>query len=221
VANGDYLSRRVNRREAFLSQSITLTDNLQTLVLEFPGAVQPGQVTIQIQDPTAAASRRSAQVNVRTFRERTQGLFFTRIASSSNITAAATNRRGGFTMPFSGGLQVEAQRGSAAPTVLDVWVDFNDTPYGAVNVPPISTQIVVPAGPGGVADAGPPPPNCEWVQVYGDRTNLTGAWLDDAGVVVATLAAADFAQPIIAASGFHLGLNNNAAGVINTLVVWS
>lgn len=217
---GDYLSRRVDRREAFLSQSITLTDNAQTLVLEFPGATQPGQVTVQIQDPVAAGVRRSAQVNVRTFRERTQGLFFTRIASSSNISAAATNRRGGFTMPFSGGLQVEAQRGSAAVTVLDVWVDFNDQPFAMGNIATISTQIVVPAG--GVADAGPPPPNAEYVQVYGDRTNLTGIWMDDAGVAVAGgLTGANFLQPMLAASGFHLGLANGGGAAVNTLVVWS
>jgi hypothetical protein len=221
VANtGDYLSRRVNRREAFLSQTITLTNNLQTVCLEFPGAVQPGQVTVQIQDPTAGGARRSAQVNVRTFRERTQGLFFSRIASSSSISAAATNRRGGFTMPFSGGLQIDAQRGSNFTTVLDIWVDFNDQPYASGKIPPISTQIVVPAG--GVADAGPPPPNAEYVQVYGDRANLTGIWMDDAGAAVAAgLTGANFLHPMLAASGFHLGLANGGGAPLNTLVVWT
>ena len=219
VATDDYLSRRVNRREAFLSQSVTLGTNAQTTVLEFPGAVQPGQVTVQIQDPTAAAARRSAQVNVRTFRERTNGLYFCRIASSSNISAAATNRRGGFTLPFSGGLQIEAQRGSPNATVLDIWVDFNDTPYGAVNVPPISTPFTIGAGAG--IDAGPPPPSAEWLQVFGDRANLTGQWVDDAGAPVALLTAADLAEPIIAASGYHLLLANGGGAAIQTLVVWS
>jgi hypothetical protein len=215
----NYLSRRVNRRQAFLSQTVTLDTNLQTTLIEFPGAVQPGQVTVQIQDPTAAAARRSAQVSVRSFRERSQGVYFTRIASTSNITAPATNRRGGFTLPFSGGLQLEAQRGSAVVTVLDIWIDFNDTPYGSVNVPPISTQITIGAGAG--ADAGPPPPSTETVQIFGDRTNLTGAWADDAGVVVATLTGPDLARPIIAASGFHLQLANGGGAALDTLVVWT
>ena len=218
--SGDYLGRRVNRREAFLSDTFTLATGLQTKILEFPGAMQPGQVTVQIQAPTAAGARRSAQVNVRTYRERGEGLFFTRIASSSNISAAATDRKGGFTLPFSGGLQIEAIRGSAAPTVLDIWVDFNDTPYTSPGIPPISTVFTVPAG--GVVDCGPPPPNSSYVQVYGDRTVLTGNWLDDAGVAVSSgITGANFLTPMLAASGYHLGLNNGGGAPVACCVVWT
>ena len=123
-------------------------------------------------------------------------------------------------MPFSGGLLVEAQRGSANPTVLDVWVDFNDTPYGQPGVPPISTIFTVPAG--GVVDCGPPPPNTEYVQVYGDRTVLTGNWLDDAGVAVSSgITGANFLTPMLAANGYHLGLNNGGGAPVAVTVVWT
>ena len=220
MSDGDYLGRRVNRREAFLSDTFTLNDDFQTKILEFPGATQPGQVTVQIQAPTVVASRRSAQVNIRSFRERGEGLFFSRIASSSNISAVATDRKGGFTIPFSGGLQIEAVRGSPNPTVLDIWIDFNDTPYSPPGVPPISTVFTVPAG--GVVDCGPPPPNSNYVQVYGDRTVLSGNWLDDAGVAVSSgITGANFLNPMLAASGYHLGLNNGGGAPVACCVVWT
>jgi hypothetical protein len=213
-----YLSRRVDRRDAFLSDTVTLTDTTE-VILRFPGATQAGQVTVQIQSPVVAANRRSAQVNIRTRRERCEGLFFARIASTSNISAPATDRKGGFTIPFSGGLEIEARRGSPFATVLDIWIDFNDTPYGSTGVPPISTHLLIPAA--GTVDAGPPPPNTSRVQIFGDRTNLTGSWLDDAGAAVALLVGADFQRPILAASGFHLGLANGGGAALDTTVVWT
>jgi len=207
-------NRVLGRSEALESVQVALGTAENQPILRIPGALNPGVVHIQVDDP-GENLRAAADVVIVRDRERTRGRQeFTIGSSGTGGTVQFHNRPilGGCSANISGGIEVFASRASPGiATTISCWVDWTPGISAAKDRDPFVIHTVVNGG-GTVAQFGAVPSGARWVQILTDQptATLNCAWLDAAGVLVA-----DFNQwiqgaPIIAPAGLFLQITNNA-----------
>ena len=207
-------NRVLGRGQALESFQVALGAGENQPILRIPGALNPGVVYFQVDDP-GPDSRAAADIVIFRERERTRGVQEFTISSSgvpgAGVPTQFHNRPiiGGGSAVFSGGIEVQATRSVAAiPTTVSVWIDYTPGISSARDRDPFTlfTQI----GAGNTVQVGAVPSGARWVQILTDQPTsaLTCSWLDAAGVLVA-----DFNQwiqgaPIIAPAGLFLQIRN-------------
>ena len=207
-------NRVLGRGQALESFQVALGATEGQPVLRIPGALNPGVVYFQVDDPGEDA-RAAADIVIFRERERTRGVQEFTIGSSgvpgAGVPTQFHNRPiiGGGSAVFSGGIEVQASRSVAAiPTTVSVWIDYTPGISSARDRDPFTLHTQI-AG-GATTQVGAVPAGARWIQILTDQptANLVCTWLTAAGVV-----AADFNQwiqgaPIIAPAGLFLQIRN-------------
>ena len=212
-------NRVLGRSEALESVQVALGGGENIPILRIPGALNPGVVHFQVDDP-GPDNRAAADIVIVRDRERTRGRQEFTIGSSgvpgAGVPVQFHNRPiiGGGSANISGGIEVFATRAVAAvPTTVSVWVDWTPGVSASKDRDPFVIHQVVPHLAPNTVQFGAVPSGARWVQILTDQPTsaLTCSWLDAAGVLVA-----DFNQwiqgaPIIAPAGLFLQITNGGA----------
>ena len=222
-------NRVLGRGQALESFSVALGAAEGQPILRLPGALNPGVVYFQVDDPGPDA-RAAADIVIIRERERTRGVQEFKIGSSGvpgvGVPVQFHNRPilGGGSAVFSGGIEVRATRAVAAiPTTVSVWVDYTPGISSARDRDPfVLTQNILHVPPN-VAQFGAVPSGARWVQILTDQptANLTCTWLDCAGVVVSDFNQWAQGAPVIAPAGLFLQITNGGAGTQAVGVVYT
>ena len=215
-----YQDNRILGRDAALeSFSVPLGTGEAQPILRIPGALNPGVVYFQVDDPGPDA-RAAADIVILRDRERTQGVQEFTIGSTgvpgTGVPTQFHNRPiiGGGSAVFSGGVTVLATRAAAAiPTTVSVWVDYTPGIASARDRDPFVLHTTINHLAPNTVQFGAVPSGARWIQVMTDQpaANLTCTWLDATGAV-----ASDFNQwiqgaPCVAPAGRFLQIQNNGA----------
>ena len=211
-------NRVLGRGQALESFQVALGATENQPILRIPGALNPGVVYFQVDNPGEDA-RAAADIVIFRERERTRGVQEFTIGSSGvpgpGFPTQFHNRPiiGGGSAVFSGGIEVQASRAvPAIPTTVSVWIDYTPGISSARDRYPFTMHTNI--GNGVTTQVGAVPAGARWIQILTDQpaANLICTWLTAGGVV-----AADFNQwiqgaPVIAPAGLFLQIRN--AGLV-------
>ena len=180
-------NRVLGRDQALESFQVALGATENQPILRIPGALNPGVVYFQVDDPGEDA-RAAADIVIFRERERTRGVQEFTVGSSGvpgpGVPTQFHNRPiiGGGSAVFSGGIEVQASRSvPGIPTTVSVWVDYTPGISSARDRDPFTLHTQIAAG--ATTQVGAVPAGARWIQILTDQptANLVCTWLTAAG----------------------------------------
>ena len=213
--------RRLGRGQATESVTVALGLQENQPLLRIPGALLPGVVHFQVEDP-GDGNLASCLIRVTSERERTVGVQEFTSGSSGTGFLHSHPIIGGGSANITGGTTVSATvLNPGQPCTVSAWVDWTPNvveakdrcPFVLTNSIPIGATVIYGAVPAGA----------RYVDIFTNQgtANADVVWLDSTGALASRFNGWGNGAPNLALPGFFLQITNNAGGIVPTGVAWT